>query len=196
MSLAPLETRLRRTHVLLLLLQLPQTTHSTGAAPPVLVLVLHLSFLELAWSGPLALGCCWSVACYIKKPRVTREAHLPANPQHENCKKPPSISGKQFCILQFALLTPEKECDTNILQVVALILLGTASCLPDKLGRARQGRTSYLAPSAEEEEETLDTYQQALPSESSVARAVPAPEPIAIRSQSFEPEASGAFRYL
>merc|ERR1712037_586270 len=79
--------------------------------------------------------------------------------------------------------------------VVALILLSTASCLPDKLGRARQGRTSYLAPSAEEEEENLDTYQQALPSESSVARAVPAPEPIAIRSQSFEPEASGAFRY-
>jgi len=69
------------------------------------------------------------------------------------------------------------------------------SCLPDKLGRARQGRTSYLAPSAEEEEETLDTYQLAQPSESSVARAVPAPEPIAIRSQSFEPEASGAFRY-
>ena len=201
--MAALETRLRRTHVLLLLLQLPQTTHST-AAPPVLVLVLHLSFLELAWSGPLALGCCWSVACYIKKPRVTREAHLPANPQHENCKKPPLISGKQFGILQFALLTPEKECDTNILQVVALILLGTASCLPDKLGRARQGRTSYLAPSAEEEtldtyqasQGTLDTYQQAAPSESSVARAVSAPEPIAIRSQSFEPEASGAFRYL
>ena len=90
---------------------------------------------------------------------------------------------------------------TQIFQVLALIFLGTTSCLPDKLGRARQGRTSYLAPSAEEE--TLDTYQasqntyqQATPSESSVARAVPAPEPIAIRSQSFEPEASGAFRYL
>ena len=84
---------------------------------------------------------------------------------------------------------------THIFQVLALIFLGTASCFPDKLGRVRQGRTSYLAPSAEEEE-TLDTYQQALPSESTVARAVPAPEPIAIRSQSFEPEASGAFRYL
>ena len=91
---------------------------------------------------------------------------------------------------------------TRIFQVLALIFLGTTSCLPDKLGRARQGRTSYLAPSAEEE--TLDTYQQAsqntyqqaAPSESSVARAVPAPEPIAIRSQSFEPEASGAFRYI
>ena len=84
----------------------------------------------------------------------------------------------------------------QVLQVLALIFLGTASCLPDKLGRARQGRTSYLAPSAEEEEETLDAYQQALPSEASVARALPAPEPIAIRSQSFEPEASGAFRFL
>jgi len=73
-----------------------------------------------------------------------------------------------------------------------LILLGTASCLPDKLPRARQGRTSYLAPS--QEEETLDTYQ-ALPSESALATAVSAPEPVAIRSQSFEPEASGAFRY-
>ena len=91
-------------------------------------------------------------------------------------------------------------------QVLALIFLGTASCFPGKLARARQGRTSYLAPS-EQEEDSLDTYQslpsetldtyQALPSESSVARAdVPAPEQIAIRSQSFEPEASGAFRYF
>ena len=90
-------------------------------------------------------------------------------------------------------------------QVLALIFLGTTSCFPDKLARARQGRTSYLAPS--EQEDTLDTYQalpsetldtyQALPSGSSVARAdVPAPEPIGIRSQSFEPEASGAFRYV
>ena len=77
--------------------------------------------------------------------------------------------------------------------MLALILLGTASCLPDKLPRARQGRTSYLAPS--QEEETLDTYQ-ALPSESALATAVSAPEPVAIRSQSFEPEASGAFRYF
>jgi len=89
----------------------------------------------------------------------------------------------------------------NMKTVLALIFLGTASCFPDKLARARQGRTSYLAPSGQEED-TLDTYQalpsentldtyQALSSESSVARA----EPIAIRSQSFEPEASGAFRY-
>jgi len=86
--------------------------------------------------------------------------------------------------------------------VLVLIFLGSACCFPDKLGRARQGRTSYLAPSAEEE--SLGTYQaasqearyqQAAASESSGATAVLAPEPIAIRSQSFEPEASGAFRY-
>merc|ERR1712183_55596 len=78
--------------------------------------------------------------------------------------------------------------------VLALIFLGTASCLPEKLARARQGRTSYLAPS-QEQEETLDTYQASPSESSSVAKAVPAPDPIAIRSQSFEPEASGAFRY-
>ena len=60
---------LRRTHVLLLMLQLPYTTPYTAAsAPP--VLVLHLSFLELAWSGPLALACCWSVM------RQTSSAYL------------------------------------------------------------------------------------------------------------------------
>ena len=42
----------------------------------------------------------------------------------------------------------------------------------------------------------LDKYNnQASSSTGSAARSLPAPEPIAIRSQSFEPEASGAFRF-
>ena len=42
----------------------------------------------------------------------------------------------------------------------------------------------------------LDRYNnQASSSTGSAARSLPAPEPIAIRSQSFEPEASGAFRF-
>ena len=86
----------------------------------------------------------------------------------------------------------------------AFALLGLTSCLPDKLVRARQGRTNYLAPSAAEQsldkynnqEDSLDKYNnQASSSTGSAARSLPAPEPIAIRSQSFEPEASGAFRF-
>ena len=77
----------------------------------------------------------------------------------------------------------------------AFALLGLTSCLPDKLVRARQARTNYLAPSAAED--SLDKYNnnQASLSTGSAARSLPAPEPIAIRSQSFEPEASGAFRF-
>ena len=76
----------------------------------------------------------------------------------------------------------------------AFALLGLTSCLPDKLVRVRQGRTKYLAPSAAED--SLDKYNnQASSSTGSAARSLPAPEPIAIRSQSFEPEASGAFRF-
>ena len=42
----------------------------------------------------------------------------------------------------------------------------------------------------------LDRYNnQASSSTGAAARSLPAPEPIAIRSQSFEPEASGAFRF-
>ena len=43
----------------------------------------------------------------------------------------------------------------------------------------------------------MDKYNnnQASFSTGSAARSLPAPEPIAIRSQSFEPEASGAFRF-
>merc|ERR1719225_93064 len=79
--------------------------------------------------------------------------------------------------------------------VFAFALLSLTSCLPDKLVRVRQGRTNYLAPSAAED--SLDKYNNQASSSStgSAARSLPAPEPIAIRSQSFEPEASGAFRY-
>ena len=42
----------------------------------------------------------------------------------------------------------------------------------------------------------MDKYNnQASSSTGSAARSLPAPEPIAIRSQSFEPETSGAFRF-
>ena len=93
-------------------------------------------------------------------------------------------------------------------QVFAFALLGLTSCLPDKLVRVRQGRTNYLAPSAAEDSldrynnldnnnnNNLDRYNnQASSSTGYAARSLPAPEPIAIRSQSFEPEASGAFRF-